>query len=139
MNRTGLVSAFAVVVAMSSAAMAQTPPPKPIDYDSLCKLDKSGPRRVAWMATTPASRAETVKTQVERWREMNRSRLSAKQLVHLDEVLASITPLTYAEGKDGDLARQQAQRVSKMTPGLFTMDEMRGMSVVDGTCISSKK
>jgi hypothetical protein len=138
MRRNGFVSAVAVVVALSSVTMAQSQP-KPIDYESLCKLDKSGPRRVAWMSTTPASKAETVKIQVERWRDANRSRLNSRQLANLDEVLASITPATYSEGKEAELARNKAQRVTRVTAELFTPDEMRGMSVVDGTCIATTK
>jgi hypothetical protein len=137
MSRNGFVSAVAIVVALSSVTMAQTP--KPIDYDALCKLDKSGPRRVAWMSTTPTSKAETTRIQVERWRDANRSRLNSKQLANLDEVLASIAPATYSEGKEAERARQKAQRVVAVTAQLFTPDDMRGMSVVDGTCIATTK
>jgi len=139
MRRNGFVIAVAVVGAMSSGVMAQKSQPKAVDYESLCKLDKSGPRRVAWMSATSTSKAETARTQVERWREANRSHLSAKQLAHVDEVLVTLTPTFYAEGKEGEVARQKAQQLSKVTAELFTVDQMRGMSVVDGTCIAATK
>ena len=139
MRRNGFVIAVAVVGAMSSGVMAQKAQPKAVDYESLCKLDRSGPRRVAWMSATATTKADTVRTQVERWRDANRSHLNARQVAHLDEVLATMTPTFYAEGKEGELARQKAQSLSRVTPQLFTADEMRGMSVVDGTCIAATK
>lgn len=139
MSRHGFVITVAVVGALSSGVVAQTQQTKAVSYESLCKLDKSGPRRVAWMATTPESRAETTRTQVERWRDANRSRLNSKQLANLEQVLAVITPVTYSEGKEAELARRKAQRIVQVTAELFSQDDMRGMSVVDGTCISTTK
>ena len=135
MKRYGFVSAAAVIVALSSVAMAQSQP-KPIDYDSLCKLDKSGPRRVAWMNATPESRAETVKTQIARFRDTYRGGLTSAQYAHIAELLAATTPYVYADGAAGDQARQKAQKLGHVTAELFTPAQMRQLSVVDGTCIA---
>jgi len=139
MRRNGFVIAVAVVAAMSSGVMAQKSQPKPIDYESLCKLDKSGPRRVAWMSTTPESRAETTKTQVVRFRDVYRGGLTSAQSAHIAELLAIITPEVYTDGPTGDQARQKAQKLSHVTAELFTPAQMKAMSVVDGTCIASTK
>jgi hypothetical protein len=123
---------------LSSVTMAQSQP-KPIDYDSLCKLDKSGPRRVAWMSTTPESRAETTKTQVTRFRDVYRGGLTSAQYAHIAELLTAITPEVYTDGPAGNQARQKAQKLSHVTAELFTPAQMRQMSVVDGTCIATTK
>lgn len=96
MSRFAFAFAAAVVGALASVAMAQAP--KSISYESLCKLDKSGPRRVAWMSTTAESRAETTKTQVIRFREVYRGGLTSGQYAHIAELLAAITPEVYTDG-----------------------------------------
>lgn len=136
MIRNSFVIQAVLALALSSGLSAQTTKAAPIDYESLCKLDKSGPRRVAWMSTTPASRAETVRIQVERWRDANRPRLNPKQLENLEQVMAASTSTLYSEGTEGELARAKAQRLSKVTQSLFSPNDLRAMSVVDSPCIS---
>jgi hypothetical protein len=139
MSRNGFVSVVAMVAALSSVTMAQTSQPKPISYESLCKLDQSGPRRVAWMSTTAESRAETTKTQVARFRDVYRGGLTSAQYAHIAELLAAITPEVYTNGPTGDQARLKAQKLSHVTAELFTPAQMRQMSVVDGNCIEALK
>ncbi len=92
------------------------------DYDTFAQLQRQEQLRV-FNAITPKNRAEIVKTQVSRWRDMNRSRLTNEQIALLDEMVAALVPSIYGRPRDRaatDRLRQLEQRMFT----LFTREEI---------------
>jgi len=135
----GIVLAFALICVVSS------PGPRPqaqagqnVDYDTFCKLPDAQAKRTAFLATSSENRAVLVRTQIERWRDANRARLSDKQLSALADLIAAITPDTYGEGPKAEEARVKARPLAEAQRTLFTNDEIQAMQP-NGPCIAKVK
>ena len=78
-----------------------------------------------------------IKTHIARFRDVYRGGLTSAQYAHIGEWLATVTPEMYSGGPAAEQARQKVQRLSYEMPKLFTMEQMKQMSVVDGNCIAA--
>jgi hypothetical protein len=81
------------VLATAMPARAQVQTPASVDYDSFMQQDLQGRIRT-FNQVTPENRAELVQTQIKRWVEQNRTRLTPEQLKVMDENLAYVTAKT---------------------------------------------
>ena len=129
MKRYGFVSAAIAVLAVSYLTMAPSQA-KPLDYDSLCKLDKAE-RRYAFMNTSPEIHAEMMKIHFSRVLDTYRGWLTAEQYANIAELVATLTPETYTDGPAGEQARQKRQELAYRATELFTLAQIKQISVVD--------
>lgn len=129
---------IAAAVTLSGLAMLRAQSPTQIDYDSYCKLPDVTAKRQAFMATTAENRGVLVRTQLERWRDVNKTRLSETQLAFLAELLATITPDTYADGPKGEEARQKSRPLAEKATQLFSSADNQEMQP-NGPCIPKAK
>ena len=134
MRRTILASTLAV---LSVAVMAQTQAAKPIDYETYCKLPDAEAKQAAFRATTAESRGTLVRTQLERWRDANQSRLEEKQKAVLAELIQSITSDTYADGPQAEAARIKTRAISARFEPQFSQADLMAMQP-GAACISKK-
>ena len=100
-RRTTLLIVLAVC---SVGVMAQEQSAKPIDYETYCKLPDSQSKRAAFGATTAENRGTLARTQLERWRDANQTRLDDKQKNLLADLIKSITSDSYDNGTKADEA-----------------------------------
>ena len=131
-----LVVSLFLVAGACGIAIAQTP--SPIDYDTFCKLPDPQAKRTAFLATSAENRGTLARTQVERFRDENKSRLSADQASALADMLAAITAETYADGPQGEAQRAKARAVSEKVQTLFNAADLQAMQPT-GPCIAKSK
>jgi len=134
-----MVLTFAMAAGVWSHGLAQAPQTgQAIDYETFCKLPDVEAKRTAFLATSSDNRGVLVRTQLERFRDANRDRLNAKQLAALSDLIAAVTPDTYAEGPKGEEARVNARRLTETHMTLFTPDQVQAMQPY-GPCIPKGK
>ena len=83
---------------------AAAPPPAAITYEAYCQQDEAEKRKV-FRAAPPETKATLARTQIERWRDANRSTLTADQLDVIKELLSVTTTETFALGRADQRAR----------------------------------
>jgi hypothetical protein len=131
--------AFAMLVGVGSHVVAQAPQAgQNLDYETFCKLPDEQAKRTAFRATTPENRAVLVRTQLERWRDANRDRLNSTHLAALADLIAAVTPDTYADTPKGEEARVKARKVTETQLGLFTNEQVQAMQP-NAPCIPKAK
>jgi len=130
--------AVVTALAFSGLAILRAQSVAQIDYDSYCKLADVTAKREAFFATTPENRGVLVRTQIERWRDANKARLSEVQLTFLAELLATVTPDTYADGPKGEEARQKSRPLAAKSAELFSRADNEAMQP-NGPCIPKAK
>ncbi|HMF15282.1 MAG TPA: hypothetical protein VKE94_23370 [Gemmataceae bacterium] len=94
-----LAMVVAGVLAMTvrgQGQVGQTPAPAAVDYDTFMQQDDQG-RIETFNRVTPENRAELVRTQIQRWVDKNRPRLTAEQLKVMGENLAFVTADLYRQ------------------------------------------
>ena len=129
MKRYAFVSGAIAVLALSYLTMAPSQA-KPLDYDSLCKLDKAE-RRYAFMNTSREIRAEMMRIHFSRVLDAYRGEFTAEQYANIAELVATLTPETYTDGPAGEQARQKRQELAHRATQLFTLAQIKQISVVD--------
>ena len=95
-------------------------------------------KRSAFLEATPATRADLVRTQIERWRDANRARLTDVQLKALADLIAAISPEVYSDGPAAEEQRVKARRVSELQFQHFTREEVQAMQP-NSPCIAKAK
>ena len=126
---------------MSGTGLAQekpAPPAKPaaVDYDTFMKLDVQGRIRT-FNEVTAESRAELVQTQIKRWTEKNKARLSAEQLKMIEEILAFVTADRYRQQMT-EAERALMKDLETRTAALFSREDMMQMMTINGDYIVKK-
>ena len=126
-----------VLAVLSVGVVAQEQAAKPMDYETYCKLPDAGAKKAAFMATTAESRGTLARTQMERWRDANQTRLDEKQKGVLEEVIQSITADSYANGPLGEAARIKTRAILERFEPLFAQRDLMAMQP-DAPCIAKK-
>ena len=129
------IVAFAFAI-LSAGVMAQEAA-KQIDYDTFCKLPDRQAKKIAFDATTAENRGTLARTQIERWRDANQTRLDDKQKAALAEFIKSITSDTYAAGSQAEEARVKSRAIITNVESLFAGEDMRAMQFIQ-PCIPKK-
>ena len=122
----------------AAAGERQDTSPATISYETFCALPGVQEKRAAFVATTPENRAKLVRTQIERWRALHRSRLSGEQLSLLTEILSILTPAAYTAGAQTDAARERTRVLAARQRELFTRDDLQAMEP-NGPCLPPVK
>jgi hypothetical protein len=107
-----------------------------VDYDTFMQLDLDGRIRI-FNEVTPENKAALVQTQIRRWIEQNRPRLTSEQLKMMEENLAFATTDLYRQPKS-DEQRAKGEELEKRTSALFSFDDMMQALTIYGTYIPKK-
>jgi hypothetical protein len=113
-------------------AQASAPPAAKLSYDDYCR--KAVPEKRAVFATfTPAQRIAMARTQLERWREMHRKRLTSTQLALIEEWITVALPLDFNRPRPAD-ARPRLRALEERLVAVFTEAELEAMEE-HGPCL----
>ena len=88
------------VVAQSSPSPPIPPEPAELAYDTFCQKEEREKRRL-FKAATPDQQSILTRTQIERWREANRARLTEEQLTVVQELWTMASAEMFARTKEG--------------------------------------
>jgi hypothetical protein len=103
MSWTFVILAVALSAAGGAWQLASTPAAPPateLAYDTFCKKEEREKRRL-FRSATAEQKAALARTQIERWREVNRARLSKDQLTVLQDLWTMATPELFAATEEG--------------------------------------
>ena len=127
-----------VVVGMSVAVHAQqaTPAAQHVDYETFFKLDVQSRIRV-FNEVTAENRAELVKTQIQRWLDQNRARLTPEQVKLLEEAV-TLTVADNYKGPMNDELRTKMQSLEKRMGAAFSQEDLRDAITINGPYIPKK-
>jgi hypothetical protein len=134
--RSVLITFAAAAVCASPLVGAQQPKPAvpapsaaELEYDTFCKKTQQE-KRTLFRAATPAQKVVIARTQMERFRDANRARLSQEQLTLLAEFLALLTPTAFEDNKE---AQAKLQALSNRVEKAFSNEDQDAMDR-DGPC-----
>ena len=137
MKTIGLVALAVVALAVATPTWAQVAPaPGVVDYDTFMQQDTQGRIRL-FNQVTPENRAELVQTQIKRWVEQNRARLTPEQLKVMDDNLAFAIADHYRQPMNEEL-RAKAKELESRTAALFSREDMVQALTIRGTYIPKK-
>lgn len=132
-----VVALAIVALAVATPTWAQVAPaPRTVDYDTFMQQDTEGRIRV-FNQVTPENRAELVQTQIKRWIEINRARLTPEQLKAMEDNLAFAIADNYRQPMNEDL-RARMKQLESRTAALFSREDMRQALTIHGTYIPKK-
>ena len=110
-----------------------------VDYDTFMQQDVQGRLRT-FNEVTPENRAELVQTQIKRWVEKNKTRLTPDQLKMMDENLAFAIADRYRTPiQPDDKAMAQMQELEARNAALFSREDLVDAMTIRGTYIPKKK
>jgi MinD-like ATPase involved in chromosome partitioning or flagellar assembly len=136
MGTIGL-AAMAISVLVTTPTQAQVAPTSSVvDYDTFMQQDVQSRIRV-FNQVSPENRAELVQTQIKRWVEKNRTRLTPEQLKVMDENLAFVVADRYRQAMNEE-QRAKAKELEARTAALFSPEDMREALTINGTYIPKK-
>jgi hypothetical protein len=130
------VAVFAVLLSSFAGRARATQVPPTIDYDTFMQQDDQG-RIKTFNQVTPENRAELVQTQIKRWVEKNRGRLTAEQLRIMDENLAFVTADIYRLPKNQE-NMAKAKDLETRTAAVFSREDMMQALTIRGDYIPKK-
>ena len=137
MRTIRLIATAILTLAVATAAWAQVAPAAAVvDYDTFMKQDFEGRIRV-FNQVTPENRAELVQTQIKRWVEKNRARLTPEQLKAMDENLAFAVAERYRQPMNEE-QRAKVKELESRNAALFSREDLREALTIHGTYIPKK-
>ena len=130
---TGALIAIAVaavgLLGRNSAAQASR-----IEYDVFCTMDVKNKQKV-FGEISPENRAELVRTQIRRWLDKNRSRLSAEQIKIMEENIAIVKADLYKFPRN-EVELAKAKSLEQRTLAVMTREDMAEALTIFGSCIA---
>ena len=137
MRMSRFVAMVIAVIVVATPAWAQVAPASAVvDYDTFMKQDVQDRIR-AFNQVTPENRAELVQTQIKRWVEKNRARLTPEQLKVMDENLAFAVADRYRQPMNEE-QRARAKELESRNAALFSREDLREALTIHGTYIPKK-
>lgn len=123
------VAAFAVVFSVGAAAQSSR-----VAYDDFCGLERERKIRL-FNEISPENRAELVRTQIQRWLDKNKARLSEAQIKLMMDNIAFIKADLYRiPRRDEDLAK--AKELEQRALAIMTREDMTDAMTMFGGCIA---
>ncbi|HEX7780444.1 MAG TPA: hypothetical protein VF424_14450 [Vicinamibacterales bacterium] len=130
---TGALIAIAVaaagVLARNTAAQASR-----IEYDVFCTMDVKTKQKV-FGEISPENRADLVRTQIQRWLDKNRSRLTAEQIKIMEENIAIVKADLYKFPRN-EVELAKAKSLEQRTLAVMTREDMAEALTIFGSCIA---
>jgi hypothetical protein len=105
-----------------------------VEYDEFCKLDLQAKNRL-FNVITPENRADLIRTQIQRWLDKSRPRLTPAQIQVMEDNIAFIKADLYRlPRREADLAK--AKELEQRTLALMSREDMTEALTVYGSCIA---
>ena len=105
-----------------------------VAYDAFCGLSVDTKKKL-FTEVSADNRADLVRTQIQRWLDKNRSRLSAEQIKIMEENIAFVKADLYKiPRRDGDL--DKAKDLERRTLALMPREDMTEAFTIYGSCIA---
>src|SRR5687767_5296767 len=98
-----------------------------VSYDEIFRKPSAERLRV-FREMTPGGRALLVRTHAERWLAANRARLSARQIVAVEEVIAAIEPKWYEPERDEAAFEKEIEPLIKNLETLLPREDLRQLA-----------
>ena len=117
-----------------AAFQAAVQTPAAISYETFCQQDE-GEKKKVFRAAAPEIKAVLARTQIERWRDANRPRLTPDQLDVIRELLAVSTAETFALSRQDQRVRLSS--VEARAGAAFSGRELDAMAPT-GPCLPKK-
>ena len=136
MNKISLVAMVLVLLTGLPARAQDVNTPAKVDYDTFMQQDVQGRIRT-FNQVTPENRAELVQTQITRWVEKNKARLTPEQLKVMDENLAYVTADRYRKPMTAE-EMAQAKDIEARTAAVFSREDMMQALTIQGDYIPKK-
>ena len=111
---------------------ASPPAASELAYETWCRKEQPEKRQLFRAATAP-QKVTLVTTQMERWRDANRSTITKEQATVLDELLKMVTEKMFEPSDAGKAMLEQFEATARAFRGR-QLDEM----APDGPCIAKK-
>jgi hypothetical protein len=125
-----IVSVVVVASGLMAGALAQG---STVEYDAFCGLPVERKLRV-FNEISPENRAALVRTQIQRWLDKNRSRLTAEQVKVMEDNIAFVRADLYKlPRRPEDL--EKAKELEQRTLSLMAKDDMAQALTIHGPCI----
>lgn len=130
---TGALIAIALaavcLLARISAAQASR-----IEYDVFCTMDLRNKEKV-FGEISPENRAALVRTQIQRWLDKNRSRLTAEQIKIMEENIAIVKADLYKFPRN-EVELAKAKSLEQRTLAVMSREDMAEALTIFGSCIA---
>ena len=130
---TGALIAIALAavcfLARNSAAQASR-----IEYDVFCTMDLKNKEKV-FGEISPENRAALVRTQIQRWLDKNRSRLTAEQIKIMEENIAIVKADLYKFPRN-EVELAKAKSLEQRTLAVMSREDMTEALTIFGSCIA---
>lgn len=123
--------AVAAVCLLSRDTAAQA---SKIEYDVYCTLDLNTKQKV-FGEISPENRAELVRTQIQRWLDKNRSRLTEEQIKIMEENIAIVKADLYKFPRN-EVELAKARSLEQRTLKLMPKEDMAEALTIFGSCIA---
>jgi hypothetical protein len=128
------IVALTLAVVCSVFAAAPAAQAVKVEYDDFCTLDVQTKNRL-FAAVSPDNRAELIRTQLQRWLDKNRARLSPEQVKVVEENIAFIKADLYRiPRREEDM--QKAKELEQRTLALMSRADMTEAVTIFGSCIA---
>ena len=102
-----------------------------IEYDVFCTMDVKNKQKV-FGEISPENRAELVRTQIRRWLDKNRSRLSAEQIKIMEENIAIVKADLYKLPRN-EVELAKAKSLEQRTLAVMTREDMAEALTIFGS------
>jgi hypothetical protein len=130
---TGALIAIALaavcLLARNSAAQASR-----IEYDVFCTMDLKNKEKV-FGEISPENRAALVRTQIQRWLDKHRSRLTAEQIKIMEENIAIVKADLYKFPRN-EVELAKAKSLEQRTLAVMSREDMAEALTIFGSCIA---
>jgi hypothetical protein len=98
-----------------------------ISYDQFMPQPRQERLRI-FNEVSAENRALLIKTHVERWLTVNRSRLTLEQIAVLEETIPFITPEWYQTERDREKVQQEVEVFCRKLEAFFTREDVMQIS-----------
>jgi len=136
-HRKGTIAALILLGLLTAAADLAAQVSASVDYDTFMKQDVQGRIRT-FNQISAENRAELVRTQIQRWKDANRARLTPGQLNLIEEWLALATAFNYRT----PITEEQKARVKDLevrSAAVFSREDMTQALTIQGTYIPKQE
>ena len=117
--RVLVLAVIVAALAFSSSVAAQAP----VDYDTLMQQQDRVAIRRQFAQLSPENKAVIMRTQVERWIDANRARLSPAQLQVMQEMAAVVSPDLYSPNRT-EVMLARVQELEKRAISLLGKEDV---------------
>lgn len=126
-----------LATATSPVLARQTAPAPAVSYETYCQKDRMGKQDLR-KTMTAEQKAEMARTQLERWRDANDSRLTAEQRSLITDWIKVIPESVLARAQRSAESEARLTALAGKIEAAFSKEDLKAMDEY-GPCIAKKK